>query len=554
MNFFTKNKMYILLFVIICIAAFLRLYRLNEIPALNADEASLGYNAYSLIKTGKDEHGNAWPLYFQSFNDYKPGLTVYLILPMVYFFGLTEWSVRFLPALIGVLTIPALYFLAKELVKGYKSTYVAHYMPLVAALVLAVSPWHIHFSRGAWEVNIATFFMVMGSLLFLRIREHPRSLIGSIFFFVLALYTYHAARIVAPLLGFSLSFFYYKDLIRAKRNTFFAIIVGFALCIPLVLSLKGPAGLARAGGVAIWSDSGPENRVNELRGDYANMNGIIPKILHNKPVAYTLAVLENWSKHYWGEFLFLSGDDIQRNKVPETGQMHLIELAFVTFGMFKILQKFNKKWGFVLFWLLIAPIPAAITFQSPHALRAESMVIPLSLIAAFGLVALLELLSSVTFLKKVATLLTIVIFTFYTISIFRYVHLYYVHMTKEYPFSSQYGVKELVSVIGPIHNNYAHVIITDRYDQPYILFLFYMKYDPASFQKDHTITNRDLYGFSTVRSFANFRFESIHFVEFRDQYPNSLIIGTDQEIPESSNRKQDIYGSNGYRYFRIVQN
>jgi 4-amino-4-deoxy-L-arabinose transferase-like glycosyltransferase len=554
MKYIIKHKILLLVLLATIVAAVLRLYHLGEIPALNADEAALGYNAYSLIKTGKDEHGNKWPLYFQSFNDYKPGLTVYLILPMVYFFGLSELSVRFLPALLGILTIPLLYLLAKELVRESKKNIVTEYLPVVAAFILAVSPWHIHFSRGAWEVNIATFFMCAGSYFFLKIHENKKALMASVLFFVLSLYTYHAARIVSPLLGLSLFILYFKDVVKNKKMLIASALFGFIICIPLLLSLKGPAGLARAGGVAIWSDSGPENRVNELRGDYANINGIVPKLLHNKPISYTLAIFANWTKHYWGEFLFLSGDDIQRNKVPETGQMHLVEIIFLGIGIYKILKYIHRKWAFVFVWLLVAPLPAAITFQAPHALRAESMVIPLVLIAAFGFVHLIDIIQHSKYTRKFfPVLLTIIIFI-YIVSVLRYIHMYYVHMIKEYPFSSQYGVKELVEYVAPIHQNYSKVIITDRYDQPYILFLFYMKYDPAEFQHDHTLTSRDLYGFSTVRSFNNFLFESIPFVEFRTNYPNSLIIGTDKEILDGANVSKDIYGSNGYRYFRIVQN
>ena len=80
---------------IIFLALALRLYRLAEFPTgLNADEAAIGYNAYSLLETGKDEFGHPWPINFQSFNDWKPGLYFYLVLPLVKILGLNEWAVR----------------------------------------------------------------------------------------------------------------------------------------------------------------------------------------------------------------------------------------------------------------------------------------------------------------------------------------------------------------------------------------------------------------------------------------------------------------------------
>src|SRR3989304_9058383 len=95
----------IFLILIILLAFILRFYRLGDDPALNADEAAIGYNAYSLIQTGHDEHGNSWPIHFQSFNDYKPGLYFYLVIPFVKLLGLNEWAVRIPGAFLGVATV-----------------------------------------------------------------------------------------------------------------------------------------------------------------------------------------------------------------------------------------------------------------------------------------------------------------------------------------------------------------------------------------------------------------------------------------------------------------
>ena len=104
-----------LLIAIILLAALLRFYKLSALPALNADEAAIGYNAYSLIQTGKDEHGNSWPIHFQSFNDFKPGLYFYLVIPFVAILGLSEIAVRFPSALLGVATVLLVWLLVREL-------------------------------------------------------------------------------------------------------------------------------------------------------------------------------------------------------------------------------------------------------------------------------------------------------------------------------------------------------------------------------------------------------------------------------------------------------
>ena len=132
--------------------------------------------------------------------------------------------------------------------------------------------------------------------------------------------------------------------------------------------------------------------------------------------------------------------------------------------------------------------------------------------------------------------------------------MYWVHMAKEYPYSSQYGVKELVSFIKQKQSGYKKVIVTDRYDQPYVLFLFYLKYPPEKFQKDHILTERDGFGFSTVRAFDKYEFRSINWDVDKPQNPNSLIIGTNEEVPDEANIIGEIYGTNGYKYFDVVAN
>lgn len=541
------------LFLIILLAFLLRLYRLNDYPALNADEAALGYNAFSLLQTGKDEHGHSWPIHFQSFNDYKPGLMVYAIMPFVGLFGLNEWSVRIPGAIAGVLTIFVFYLLIDEIIKRLKEYKAKNITSHLAAFLLAISPWHIHFSRGAWETNLATFLITLAVFLFLKAKDNAKFYFLSFLFFVLSLYTYHSARIIVPLLGVSLLFLEIK---AVKKNfTYFvtAAFVSIILCLPLFFDLLKPQATSRLAGVGLFADTGPISRINEQRGQHEDYKKLIPKLIHNKAVNYSLAFFSNWSEHFWGEFLFLSGDEIQRNRVPETGQLYVFELLTVILG-FIFLVKYKSEGKIILVWLVISPIAAALTFQSPHALRAQNMVIPLTALSAFGLNELVFLIKNKVTNSKLSKILLLVLVLIISLSFTRYVHMYFVHMSKEYKFSSQYGLSELVEFIAPIRQNYKKIIVTDRYDQPYILFLFYLKYDPREFQKDHELTGRDNYGFSTVRNFSNFEFNSIKYDSVQPFNPGSLIIGTDEEIPKEANIIKKVYGSNDLLYFEIVEN
>ncbi len=442
----------ILILIILSIAFLLRFYRLDNYPALNADEAAIGYNAYSLLETGLDEHGNPWPVHFQSFNDYKPGLYFYLVLPFVKFFGLNVWSVRIPGALFGVACVYAVYLLVNEIfVKRKNQLSPTNYQILapIASFFLAISPWHIHFSRGGWEVNIATFLITAGVLLFLRsFRETFRIkyLVLGVLSFVLSLYVYHAARVITPLLVFGILIIYRNQIKQNLKKFVIAGSIGAILLVPLGLDLMKGAVFSRAAGVGLFADTGTIERINEQRWEHQGTKFPNSRILHNKLVNYGLVFINNWTKHYHGEFLFLSGDDIQRNKVPETGQMYLLDIVFVLVGLIVIARN-SRRWKVVLLWLVVAPVAAALTFQSPHALRAQNMVIPLVIISAYGLVSLSFWICSKVHNKKVLS----GIFSLFVIAMAwnfsRYLIMYWNHLAQEYPYSSQYGVKELFDFI-----------------------------------------------------------------------------------------------------------
>lgn len=555
-------KKNILLILILLIAFILRFYRLGSYPALNADEAAIGYNTYSLLETGKDEHGNFWPIHFESFDDYKPGLYFYLAIPFIKILGLNEWAVRIPGALLGVATVFLIYLLVVKLFpdeKKFSIFNIQFSIGEIAALFLAISPWHIHFSRGAWEVNVSTFFIIMGAYFFVKALKNPKHINSAfcILSFALSLYTYHSARVIVPLLIIGITFIFRKEILKNIKHWLVYFVVGIIMLLPLAKEMLSPAGISRASGVSIFSDPGVVARINEQRGRYKNPSGLWAKAFHNKPINYTIEFAENWIEHYSYNFLFKSGDEIQRNKVPGMGLMYLFDFPFLILGVIFILKSkiIDPKYKYLIFyWLIIAPFAAAFTFQSPHALRAQNMVIPLSIISALGIY------NTVIWLKKAAgktwafPLYLLIVVLVMTFGLVKYLDNYWNKMAKEYPYSSQYGVKELVDYLGKAGNEYEKIFVTDRYDQPYILFLFYMKYPPEVFQKDHELTPRDKFGFSTVFNFDKYYFQNIDLLILLGEDESVLIAGTDEEVPESEDIIKDIYGTNGYRYFQVVEN
>lgn len=512
---------------IIILSSILRFWSLDNFPAgFNADEASIGYNAYSLLQTGKDEYGTSWPMTFKSFGDFKPGLFVYIVMPFVATLGLNEWAVRLPSALFGIGTVVLIYFLTKEIFKDKR-------IAAVSSLLLAISPWHIHFSRGGWETNVATFFITFGVLLFIKGLEKPKLFFWSAVIFLASMYIYQSPRVVVPVLVIALVFLYKKNLfkvvktIELKKKLITAALLIF-LVVPLVLQFTSGQGGARFKGLSFLGDTGPTSRINELRGEHQDPNSMWVRTLHNKLTAYGPAFLGHYLDHFKPDFLFINGDPIIRSKVPETGQFYLIESLFLLVGLMSLIRinLVHKKLLFT--WVLIAPLASSLTFQTPHALRALNMVIPLTIIMAYGLGNIVSGVKSKWRFVGISIICLVILFEFV-----HYLESYYIHYSKRYPLAWEYGFSQMVLKLQKLEGNYDKIVITDRYDQPYILVLFYEKYDPRKYQPQAKLTERDKFNFGTVRSFDKYEFRSINPKEVEGT-EGTLFVGTENEIPKNA--------------------
>ena len=430
-------KTKIFLIIIVLLAAILRFYKLGQVPSgFVNDEAAIGYNAYSLLKTGKDEFNVSWPVIFRSFGEGKLPVYIYLTIPSVAVFGLNEFSVRFPSALFGVLTV-----------------LVVSRWSLLATLVLATLPWHIHFSRAAFEANLALFFLTFGTWTWLA-KKFWWSLIS----FTLAIFTYNAALIFMPLWVVYLFF-------RDKQKIILLIF------LPLILLFYLQTGYNRFNSISIFNaQSGVMRRLEQKYRETRNQPLLLTRVLHNKPIEFSVDLLKRYASHFNFNFLFFSGDPIRpRYRVPDTGQALWFSLLFFILGLYQLAKQ--KNWVFLV-WLLLAPLAAAITFETPSSIRSLFMIIPLCMAIAQGILATVKRF-------PITILPIILIFAFNFVS---YLDAYYIHAPVHEPYEWQGGYKELVSRVNKLMPAYDRAMITDSRGTAYIYFLFYNQYDPAKWQ------------------------------------------------------------------------
>jgi len=553
MDMINKNNIVLILIVILAFA--LRVIAVDKFPAgFNADEAAIGYNAYSIIKTGKDEYGQILPLSFKSFGDYKPGLYFYFVIPFVAVLGLTEFSVRIPSVLLGTGMVWLIYLLARQIFKDRR-------VGMIAALFLAINPWAIYFSRGGWETNAATFFITLGVYLFIKGLSKNRYLFFSLLSFLISIYLYQSPRLVVPVLVLAFMGIYSKEVFKIIKTNWkkvlMSFIILFVLSLPVVFEFLTGGGSERFQGLSFLSDNGPSMRVNELRGEHSNPDGKLEKIIHNKYLAYGINFLGHYLDHYSSDFLFVNGDPLIRNKTPETGQFYVIQSLFLITGLLMLI-KFESKLKYLLVaWVLIAPLASSLTYQTPNAVRSLNMVIPLTLIMGYGFAGLFGILR-----KRPLQLFAGVILTLFLG--FEFVHFqesYYIHSTKRYSLAWEYGFSEMVQKLSKYEGQFNHIIITDRYDQPYILLLFYKaslpdefdkKYNPAKYQPQAVLSERDKFNFGTVRSFDKYEFHGVTQDEIKKN-PNALYVVTPEEAGKDVNIIDAVYFPDGEKAFVFVK-
>lgn len=553
---FDKPK--VIIGIIFVLALFLRLYQLGRFPVgFLWDEAALGYNAYSLLKTGRDEYGEFLPLIFKSFGDYKPGWYIYLTIPSIVLLGLNEFAVRLPSALAGALTIVLFYFF---LAKGKKLLEEPMgLVPFLAAFLLAISPWHWRFSRGAWELNLMLLEIMVGFFFLVSSLKSKKSwqLFLSAMFLLLALLTYQAAKFLVPILLIGFAYFFREELSFFKRKLRFGfggLILGGFLLFNLLTIAGGKAGRIKAMSLFSYPRS-PEETAMIFGQDKGNR--FLWTIFHSSPVFFTRSVLGRYFNHFSGRYLFFTGDwSNPRNGVIYQGVLYYADLIFLLLGLGVLwAKKRTALENFMLFWLLAAPLPAALTRDSVSAVRSFTMVIPLVFIVSVGIEKVLISVKR----RRLKLVLGFLMAALYLVCLIRFLDLYFIHDPK---FNSQdylYGYREAIEYLSSRWDQKEKIIVTDKLGQPHIFFLFYTQYNPWEYQKIARLKENPYGDVGAVEKIGKIEFRKIYWPDDRAAQ-NALFIGSEFELPlkdvlgyEEFVHVKDVKYLDGKTAFRIVE-
>lgn len=530
-------KTKILLLIIFIVSLFLRIYKINSYPPLLWDEAALGYNAYSILETGKDEYGKTLPLIFTSFGDYKPGLYVYLAVPFVKLFGLNELSVRLPSIILGSLIPILLYLLIINIDKNkYK-------LATIAAWIACFNPYNIHYSRGSWETNIITFEIILISLLFFQKKYLFSGIVLG-----LSLYTYQSGKMLGILLIFILlilshnthKFPFLKNkkllFLHFKNIIFKFFIPIFILSLPIAYGLLFSKDSNRLKVVSLFSYPRSTKEQTQI---IAESNILDYQIFHGQTTYFLRNALTRYFNHFSPEFLAIKGDwQNPRHSAPYIGVILYPSLFFLVIGLF--ISKYKEPINlFFLLLLLLAPIPAALTRDTIQATRSMWMSIGLIYFIAIGI----EYITA----KYKSVFLNLFILGLYLLSFIYYSDLYLNHMVKTHSPDWLWGYKESTQYLIKKENQYENIYMTNFYGQPYIYYLFYSKYPPMTYQKTATITSNSL-DTGSVDKIGKIHFTSPNFSEISQMNNVFAVFSYDEVVRQNLDFKLFKQFGNFYIY------
>lgn len=459
-----------LLLLTIFAALFLRLWGLDKVPPeLFGDELDVGYHAYSLLTTSRDYYGQLLPTYIHSFSEWRaPGL-MYATVPFVAIFGLNEWGIRLPSAVFSVITLILLYFLTQKITGNNKIAF-------WSVLILTVSPWHIQYSRAAFEVSLLLMLLSLGVLFFVLGLKKNIYLAVSGVMFALTFYTYSTANLFTPLL-LLLLFLTFKDRLKEipKPALVFPSVLFILLSLPIGYQVLFGFAAERYNNFSIFTDSEIVRNINTKRAEGGDF--FLTHVFHNKPLEWSRRILANYTSAFSPQFLFIDGDVTFRHSIHEMGQLYWVQLPLILLGIWSLLKRRSLASMFFLGWLLIAPISSSLTRDGAyHATRLILMLIPLTVISAYGLNELLELRK-----PKTKLIVLSIIFIFLVGQFIFYIYRYWVDYPKESWRWWHYGYKEAMQFMKEKETEYDIIAFNNTYEPALVRFLFWWQYPPDRF-------------------------------------------------------------------------
>ncbi len=306
------------------------------------DESSTAFNAYSILKTGKDEHGVFLPVFFEAFGEFKNPLYIYSQIPLIQLLGFNVDSARGTSAIWGLLTI----IIFASFLKFQKFNLL---VILFGVALFLASPWHFILSRIAFEVIVYPFFLVLAIFSLWIFQRNERFSFRYFIFFAASLgfsfYSYTSARLLSPLLFITACLIFYRSL--SIKKILIALVLFGSFMLPAV----------------VWEyfHPGSLGARYEVVGLSHYSSGLFD---------FIFKFSSQYIAHLGPDFLLNRADGNFRHSLVWHSTLLWSTLPFFLVGISFSIKKHSRFLVWSIVAMFISFVPSALTIQSPHALRA----------------------------------------------------------------------------------------------------------------------------------------------------------------------------------------
>jgi 4-amino-4-deoxy-L-arabinose transferase-like glycosyltransferase len=464
---------FILIFIV---AFFIRVNQLGTIPpGMTDDEIRLVYSAYSLWHTGRDVTGHTFlPFSFVLNNFSFNPVAVYAAAPFVGLLGLSPLTARLPFALAGLGVVFLTYLLTKRITEN-------RMIALLSAVFLAFNVWAIQLSRMAYEAVFAQVFYLWGTYVFMcDWKKHPsRTVLFSMVLFFLAFNSYNATKILLIPVVLILCWVRRKGLFKSKKLAGIVVTgVLISLAVFIYFSVTQGAGI-HGGDITIFQNSSAASTdVNNVRR-VSSAPVLLSYIFHNKPAYFARVFFVHYLNAFSPDFLFLHQEASGIFSLWSRGNLYLIELPFLLFGLFFVWKNHRKYVWFVIAMLAVAPLPAAVGPEPfTYATRAAFMLPWLAVLTGagvwYGLSGIPQIL-----LRRAAISVVVMLYVY---AVAGYFVQYYFEWPRAGAKYFSKDIKDIVQYILNAHGN-RKFFVSNVNDTLLLQYAFYANVDPRLVQR-----------------------------------------------------------------------
>lgn len=501
----------------------LRLPFFAQVPTgLNRDETALGYNAFSILQTGRDEYGTWFPVSISSFGDQKLPAYVYTLIPFIGLFGLHPWVVRFPSLLSGAIIVLLIGKLAEYFAPHItKNKRLQLVFPLVVMLSVALSPWSNHFSRVAYEAHEGMMFFLAGLLMYIKSRDAKvlqPTIAWTALFWSLSLLSYHSYHILIPFTVLALFVIDFSLIKKTPKKTLsVAVVIGLSIITMMVLGGVWSGNAKKSQGISPFHAESLWRSVTLYRSASPWL-GVLNKVAFNPTTEAVYRFASNYASTLSGAFYFVRGASHPDHNPGGVPNFHLYALVFVLFGLGVLWEKrgaFESK--LLLSIIAIGLAVPSFTIHPEHTVRLSPIFPLIDLIASIGMLAAFESINSTKVKHIILTIFLAIVLWSTT------------HYLTQYLFLAQTSDVShekyhlLAQAIAKYKTDANEVVTQSPSSSPYIWYLFETSMKPQTFWSTVERYPEDGEHFRHVKRIGNLTIESI-------QWPNLYMRALNHEL------------------------